>query len=141
MARDDPKWTRGAFISSLPKRCLKCHRTGVIYDHREIVRETQGGQSVIMCMVAFCMNGDCHAAFAQRDEGDESRDLTGYKTGRADVTFVNSLPYHISLGGRVSEILSEDDFVKPGTPLCADGAWTGLIYTPTGFRPVPIQPF
>jgi hypothetical protein len=67
-----------------------------------------------MYMTAVCTNyKDCGAVFAQQPS-DGTRYGKGFMYGRAEVKFVDTLPYHISLGGRVAEILAEDDFAKPG---------------------------
>lgn len=59
------------------------------------------------------MNKGCGAVFAQQPS-DGTRYGSGFMYGRAEVTFVDTLPYHISLGGKVAEILAEDNFAKPG---------------------------
>ena len=59
------------------------------------------------------MNRDCGAVYAQQPR-DGRRYGRGFFYGRGEVTFVNTLPYHISLGGEVATVLSKDDFAKPG---------------------------
>lgn len=112
MLRHRPKWTRGAFIHSLPKRCLKCYREGVTYKDRKLVRSVPGYQTTLVHMTATCMHRDCGAVFAQQPS-DGPRYGTGFMCGRTEVVFVDTLPYHVSLGGRVAKILAEGNFAKP----------------------------
>ncbi len=107
-------WTRRAFISSLPKCCLKCHREGVLWTDRETIRESGSGCTTIIRNVAICMKSDCGAVFTQINGAEEGKNNSGFRCGRSEVIFVRSLPYHISLGGIVSEVLNRDNFAKPG---------------------------
>jgi hypothetical protein len=69
--------------------------------------------SGINCMVAICMNLECGAVHAQQPPNGTHHGQ-GFILGRSDVIFVTTVPYHVSLGGEVGRILSEDNFAKPG---------------------------
>lgn len=105
------RWSRAAFLVSLPKCCLKCQREGVIYTSKDLVREEKYGQTTLADVrVAICTNTGCGAVFAQRSS-QASHDENGFRYCRTEVVFVNTLPYHVSLGGEVSRILAENDFL------------------------------
>lgn len=105
MAFDTGNTPREAFMRTLPKRCLKCHREGVMWKDVDLVCDEQG-TTLSMYMVAVCTNyQDCGAVYAQQPK-DGTRYGAGFKYCRNDVIFVDTLPYHISLGGAVSDILS-----------------------------------
>lgn len=111
---DKTKWTREAFLNSLPRHCLGCMRQGVIYTDRDLVREEKYGQSILaMQMVAICCRPDCGAVYAQQPASGP-RIGPGYRYGREEIRLVTHLPFHVPLGGRVSEILDKGDFVLPG---------------------------
>ncbi|MGE5540947.1 MAG: hypothetical protein ACM3TU_01535 [Bacillota bacterium] len=139
MPFDNPnevKWTRDAFISSLPKHCLKCFREGVSVKDRKLVCEVPGYNSEEHRTVAACMHSDCGAVFAQYEENENVSYLRRHKLCRSEVIFVRTLPYHIPLGGRTSQLLDENDFVKPGTMIMDGEVWTGLVTTPHGVASV-----
>jgi len=114
MDQNRPKWTRRAFIESLPKLCLSCHYGNVLWTDRKTIRRNGGSCTEIKRMVAICMNFKCGAVYTQMDKEEEGKILSGFFCDRTEVIFVRTLPYHISLGGAVSMILDRDNFAKPG---------------------------
>ena len=114
MKQSDVKWSREAFISTLPKKCLKCCRVGVSVKSRILEKHLGFGTKSVIRLTAICLNYDCQAMYAQQSSDDEWCGQ-GYTCGRGEVIFVHSLPYHISLGGEAGRILSDNDFAKPLT--------------------------
>lgn len=112
MTESKRKWSRAAFLASLPKCCLKCQREGIIYTSKNLVRAEEHGQTTLVdIQIAICTNTECRAVFAQRSP-QMIHDENDFKYCRADVVFVDTLPYHVSLGGEVSKILAENDFLQ-----------------------------
>ena len=108
-------WTREAFIKSLSKHCLHCHKEGVLYTFEEIVREHDNAH--VQCLVAVCTQ--CDAVYAQNPTDARNTYIGRFKCHKSDVVFVDTLPYHVPLGGEVGKILSEFGYGAGGTRLAS----------------------
>ncbi len=97
------------FMALCPRKCLRCHREGVIFEHGVYLKwwRPSFGKTMRCETVAVCGHKKCGAVFAQHPAGwiiDEEHE---FRHGDIVVTFVDSLPYSISLGGgRASHSLS-----------------------------------
>jgi len=118
MTHQPARWTREAFICTLPRACLKCHHKGVICTDKDLVRQEDGHTTTLaLYRVAICMNRECSAVYAQQPH-DGTRYGSGFTYGRSEVIFVDTLPYHIPLGGEVGRILDRNAFVlEKGTSI------------------------
>ncbi len=105
MTSTEPTYTD--FFELCPRKCLRCHNEGVTFEHALIQKWRPSVGHSVMCDIVICHDKKCKAVHAVIPEKVQLDDGRPYRYDNRDVTFVDRLPYHISLGGkRMSSSLS-----------------------------------
>jgi hypothetical protein len=97
------------FIPLFPKRCLRCHseNVSIVVNVTLMWWKPSVGETVTFDLVAVCSDKKkCGAVFAHLPCGMLISEEHDFRHGGVKVTVVDTLPYSVSLGGRVSRSLS-----------------------------------